>query len=198
VVSGFRTLRVLKPLLLLGVLLPVCWFLVTISVRAYPGGPDPAKTGGFGEMTCQQSGCHVSFDLNAGKAKGLGDLVISGLPTQYEPGKTYPIKLVVTHTDGRGYWGFQLAARVKETGAQAGELKPIDGSTQVLDEKGIQYIEHTLKGIAANTFEFNWVAPGSSAGEVIMHASGNAADGDDTPEGDYIYNTSVSVAAPTR
>lgn len=180
-----------------GALLSV-WVLVTISVGAYRTGPDPAKTGGFGEMTCHQTGCHVSFELNAGKAKGLGDLVISGLPTQYEPGRVYPIKLAVTHTEGRGYWGFQLAARVKDTGAQAGELKPIDGGTQMVDEKGIQYIEHTLNGIAANTFEFNWVAPASPAGEVIVHASGNAGDGDDSPEGDYIYNTSLSVAGPPR
>lgn len=149
-------------------------------------------------MTCHQSGCHLSFELNAGKANGLGDLVISGLPKQYEPGKTYPIKLAVTHVQDRRYWGFQLAARVKETGAQAGELKAIDDSTQVLDEKGIQYIEHTLKGIASNTFNFNWVAPNSPAGEVIMHAAGNAADGDDTPEGDYIYSASVTVTAPTQ
>lgn len=181
-----------------GVLLPVSWILLTISVHAYASGPDPAKTGGFGEMTCHQSGCHVSFDLNEGRAKGMGDLVISGLPKQYEPGRLYSIKLAVTHTESRGYWGFQLAARVKETGAQAGELKPIDGGTQIVHEKGIQYIEHTLNGIAANTFDFIWVAPGSPAGEVIVHASGNAADGNGTPEGDYIYNTSVSVAGPPR
>lgn len=180
------------------VLLLVSWILLTISVRAYGSGPDAAKTGGFGEVTCSQSGCHVSFDLNEGKAKGLGELMISGLPKQYEPGRMYPITLAVAHTEGRGYWGFQLAARVKETGAQAGELKPIDGSTQIVDEKGIQYIEHTLQGIAANTFEFIWVAPGSPAGEVIVHASGNAADGNGSPEGDYIYNTSVSVAGAPR
>ena len=172
--------------------------LVTISVRAYPAGPEPAKTGGFGELTCRQSGCHVSYELDAGKTSGLGDLLISGLPTQYEPGKIYPVKLAVTHTQDRRYWGFQLAARMKETGAQAGELKPTDDSTQVLDEKGITYIEHTLKGIAANTFTFSWVAPTTSGGEIVIHAAGNAADGDDTPEGDYIYSTSVTVAPPTR
>jgi hypothetical protein len=166
----------------------------TTSTRAYPSGPDPGVTGGFGEMTCNQSGCHNTFELNAGKALGLGDLLVSGLPKQYEPGKTYPVKVEITHTKDRQDWGFQLAARVKATGMQAGQLEPIDGSTQVLDEKGIQYIEHTLAGTAANTFNFNWVAPTSPVGEVIMHAAGNAADGGLSPTDDYIYTTSVTVS----
>jgi hypothetical protein len=74
--------------LLLSLLLAVYAMLVgtsiVSSVGAYPGGPDPAVTGGFGEPTCNQSGCHNSFELNAGRAPGLGDLVVSGLPTQYE------------------------------------------------------------------------------------------------------------------
>lgn len=186
-------------ILLLSMCLPVYVILVGTSivgtsVRAFPAGPDPGVTGGFGEPTCNQSGCHNSFELNAGRAAGLGDLVVSGLPTQYEPGKTYPIKLAITHTQDRKYWGFELAARAKATGLQAGNLKAIDGGTQVMEEKGIQYIEHTLEGIATNAFNFNWVAPSSPVGEVIVHAAGNAADGSDSPDGDYIYTTSVAVS----
>lgn len=172
--------------------------IVGTSVRAFPAGPDPGVTGGFGEPTCNQSGCHNSFELNAGRASGLGELVVSGLPAQYEPGKTYPLNLAITHTQDRKYWGFELAARVKATGIQAGLLKPTDGGTQVMEEKGIQYIEHTLEGIATNTFSFNWVAPSSPVGEVIMHAAGNAADGSDSPDGDYIYAASVTVSPATH
>ena len=66
-----------------------------------------------------------------------------------------------------------------------------------MEEKGIQYIEHTRDGIDFNVFDFTWVAPSSSVGEVIMHAAGNAADGDLTPEGDYIYTTSATVPPAT-
>lgn len=186
----------LGSVLLVGGLLTAFCALGVPSIRAYPGGPDPGVTGGFGEQTCNQSGCHASYALNAGRASGLGDLLISGLPKTYEPGKSYTVKLAISHTMDRRHWGFQLAARVKATGAQAGELKPVDGNTQVLEKDSIQYIEHTLEGIAVNIFTFDWVAPGSPAGEVIIHASGNAADGDMTSEADYIYSTAVTVSPP--
>ncbi len=186
-----------RPVLLLAVFLATYVILVATSIRAYPGGPDPAVTGGFGELTCNQSGCHTSYELNAGRISGLGDLLISGLPERYEPSETYPITLLITHTQDRGHWGFQLAARVNATGEQAGELQPIDGTTQVLEDNGIQYIEHTMEGIPTNTFNFNWLAPTGPVGEIIMHAAGNAADGDVSPEGDYTYSASVTLS-PAR
>ena len=116
------------------------------------------------------------------------------MPKQYEPGKTYPVKVTLTHKDGRMYWGFELAARVKATGAQAGSLMPADNHTQVVEDKGVQYLEHTADGIALNTFTFNWVAPSKPEGEVAIDAAGNAADGDGSPEGDYIYTANATVA----
>lgn len=181
-----RVVRVSTVLALLG--------LLAASIRAYPTGPDPAVTGGFGERTCAGIGCHGTYELDEGRKAMLGDIVIEGLPNQYEPGRTYPVKLMISHTQDRRHWGFQLAARVRASGAQAGELKSTNGTTQILTEKEIQYIEHTDQGIQSNTFEFTWTAPASAVGEVVMHASGNAADGDGSPEGDYIYSTSVAVS----
>ncbi len=166
------------------------------SIRAFPGGPPPAVTGGFGEDTCVK--CHNSYELNAGRSKGLGDVVVSGLPKEYRPGETYLVKIEVTHTQDRGVWGFQLAARLKASGEQAGELKPLDGHTQLLSEKGIQYVEHTADGTFANVFEFNWVAPGTTVGDLIFNVAGNAADGDASPVGDYIYSTSVTIPAASH
>lgn len=171
----------------------VCVILVCSPIRAYPAGAPPAVTGGFGEETCAK--CHNTYELNAGRSSGLGDLAVSGLPEQYQPGKTYPVKVEVAHTQDRAAWGFQLAARLKESGAQAGELKPMDASTQILSEKGIQYVEHTADGIFSNVFEFNWVAPDSPVGDVIVNVVGNAANGDASPTGDYIYSTSVTIPA---
>jgi Reeler domain-containing protein len=175
-----------------------CLLLAPRPMRAHPSGPDPGVTGGFGEPTCNQSGCHNSFTLNAGRAAALGDLEISGLPKTYEPGKSYPIKLVVSHTQDRAAWGFQLAARFAQSGAQAGRLQPLDTATQIVEASGVQYIEHTLDGIASNTFTFTWTAPTAASGEVAVHAAGNAADGDFGPGGDYIYAASVSIAAPSK
>lgn len=167
-----------------------CVAVVAVPIRAYPGGAPPAVTGGFGEDTCTR--CHNDYELNAGRAMGLGDLAVAGLPKEYEPGRTYPVKVEVTHTQDRSAWGFELAARTKD-GLQAGALKPKDANTQILSEKGIQYVGHTADGVFSNAFEFTWVAPGSAAGDIIVNVVGNAGDGDLSPTGDYIYSASFTI-----
>ena len=163
------------------------------SVRAYPKGAPPGVTGGFGEQTCNE--CHDTYALNAGRAAGLGDVVITGFPKEYKPGDTYPIKVEVTQQQDSGVWGFQLATRAKETHAQAGTLKPLDSHTQILSMQNIDYITHTAEGTFSNVFEFTWVAPSIAVGEIMVNAAANAANGDASPVGDYIYSTSLSIAA---
>lgn len=164
--------------------------LVALPIRAYQAGPPPGVTGGFGEETCQT--CHATYELNEGRKAALGDVMLSGLPERYEPGKTYRVTVRVDHTEGRSAWGFQLAVREKG-GAQAGSLRPMNPNTQVLARDNVQYIEHTPDGSFFNTFEFDWVAPGSAVGDVLVHVAGNAANGDTDISGDYIYSTSVVV-----
>jgi hypothetical protein len=167
--------------------------VVAIPLRAYPKGPPAGVTGGFGEETCAK--CHKTYAVNAGREKTLGDLVVTGLPAQYQPGETYALKVEVTHERDGGVWGFQLAARTKGAGAQAGTLEPKDTGTQVVTDKGIQYIEHTAEGIFANVFEFSWTAPAGPVGDVAIDVAANAADGDASPVGDYIYSSRVIVPA---
>jgi hypothetical protein len=181
------------PLMLLGA--GACLMTVA-AIHAYPAGPPAGVTGGFGEDTCVK--CHNSFDLNAGRAMGLGDLAVSGLPKQYQPGQTYQVKVEHTHVKDRSVWGFQLAARAKESGQQAGELKPVDDHTQVLSEKGIQYVEHTAEGTFSNVFQFDWTAPRDAVGDIVFNAAGNAADGDASAVGDYIYSTSIMIPAASH
>ncbi len=164
-----------------------------VSLRAYPKGAPPGVTGGFGEQTCNE--CHDSYALNAGRAAGLGDVVITGFPKEYKPGDTYPIKVEVTQQQDSGAWGFQLATRAKDTHVQAGTLKPLDSHTQILSMQNIDYITHTAEGTFSNVFEFTWVAPSTVVGEIMVNAAANAANGDASPVGDYIYSTSLSIAA---
>ena len=171
-------------------------FLTVASLRAYPKGAPPGVTGGFGEGTCNDS--HDSYALNAGRTAGLGDLVVTGFPREYRPGEMYPIKVEITHEQDSGAWGFQLATRARETRAQAGELKPIDAHTEILTLQDIQYITHTAEGTLSNVFGFTWVAPSSAVGEIVVNAAANAANGDASPVGDYIYSTSVSIAPPSH
>jgi hypothetical protein len=171
-------------------------------------GPPPAHTGGFGEPTCRQ--CHSDAGLN----DPGGRLALAGVPSAYQPGRTYELAVSLERA-GMLRAGFQLAARFAagagggaggEAGRQAGALAPADDRTAVVFDSGtgISYIEHTLvgtalaSGTAAARWTFRWTAPAAPGGAVVMHLTANAANDDDSPLGDFIYATAVSVAAGRR
>lgn len=172
-----------------------CSIFPSGAVSAFPGGAQPGVSGGFGEQSC--TSCHNSFELNAGRAGELGDIVLSGLPKVYEPGTSYTVKVAVSHVEGRGAWGFQLAVRTSG-GQQAGALKPIDERTQVLTLAAVEYIGHTARGHMEPEFEMSWTAPPEPIGDIVVNVAANAADGDTSPAGDYIYTTSVTIAPVSR
>ncbi|MGH9822216.1 MAG: choice-of-anchor V domain-containing protein [Blastocatellia bacterium] len=168
---------------------------------AFAEGPVAARTGGPGELTCDTSGCHNSFALNSGS----GQFTIEA-PATYQPGQSYQITVhEVTSDTTRRRWGFQLTALTKKK-AQAGNLMATS-TTQILTDNSLgktrQYIEHNLQGtfeglIGGTSWTFTWVAPSSNIGAVTMYAAGNMANGDGTPNGDFIYTTSTVIgpAAP--
>jgi hypothetical protein len=60
------------------------------------------------------------------------------------------------------------------------------------------YVEHTVDGLidtefGSNTWTFLWTAPPESAGEIVFYAAGNAANGDGSPSGDFIYTTTAAI-----
>jgi hypothetical protein len=126
--------------------------------------------------------------------------MILGVPDQYIPGQDYPITVVLGQ-QGQSRWGFQLAARFQADGSQAGNLVVTDSeNTQIrVSDSGVQYISHTSLGTQEGTpdgpvsWRFDWIAPDDpSLGTVELDAAGNAANGDHTPQGDFIYTTQVT------
>jgi hypothetical protein len=156
---------------------------------ANSAGPLPRHTAGFREQSCLH--CHTSFKLNEGRVIG-GVFEIRGAPVTYETGQSYPITVILGQP-GQSRWGFEVSVRHVASARQAGQLVPINATTQVKEEAGIQYLEHTSAGTREGTsdgpveFHFNWVAPDSAGGPVFFNAAGNAADASGTPAGDYIY-----------
>ncbi len=57
-------------------------FLLSLLLYANAVAPPTATTGGFGELTCAQSGCHVGTALNAGP----GSVAIT-VPESYSSGE---------------------------------------------------------------------------------------------------------------
>ena len=114
------------------------------------------------------------------------------MPLRYIPGGNYPLKVVIRQA-GQSRWGFQLTARFKESGIQAGELIPEDGNKKIRPADGIQYISHIEAGTRAGQlngpvgFSLTWKAPLREGGAVIFNAAGNAANYNDEPGGAYLH-----------
>lgn len=156
-------------------------------------GPADEASGAPGDATCVV--CHGDFALNAGP----GAFSIEALAGSYGPADTIPLTVHLAQA-GQSRWGFELTA-LDAAAQPVGQLILLDTlHTQYSAAvNGRQYVKHTLTGTYAATpnqapgWTLAWVAPTSDAGPVTFHATGNAANGDGTSAGDYIYSTSTPL-----
>lgn len=161
---------------------------------ANQNAPPTRSTGGFGESTC--TACHTGAAVNSGP----GTFRIVGAPAQYTPGASVPITLTLAQNQQRR-WGFELAARFRATGAQAGSFTINSSDLLARVTSGIWYITQTTAGLHDGvadgpvSWTVNWVAP-AGGGEVLFTAAGLAADGDGTERGDFTYTAQASSAPP--
>lgn len=179
------------------VLPTVYCLLPTTYPAASANGVVPARTGGFGEMTCHQ--CHSQHPLN----DPSGRVSLSGVPATYTPGERYVITVAVAHPQ-LVRAGFQMSARFEsgnDAGHNAGMFRPSDDLTEAVPDDGgrITYIQHSSTGTnvpAPDTgrWTFEWIAPSSGATPVVFHLAANAANGDGLPRGDFIH----TATAPSR
>ncbi len=164
---------------------------------AWSNGPLAYRTGAPGDTgTCNESGCHNSYDLNSGSAV----FSMKG-PGVYTPGKT--VKLKVSFKKSRGSLrGFEMTA-LDADGNNVGKFKSIGNTTQVIvpgDYRGLEkedkgkYIEHTVTGNTKKNWQVKWVSPSNATGTVTFYAAGNDANGDGSPTGDYIYTTTMELS----
>jgi len=180
-------IAVLVPILLIGA--------ASASTGAYRDAPPPGFSSGFGEPSCHA--CHFSREPN----EAPGRLALRGVPERYTPGTTYLITIILTRP-GMAIAGFQLTARFSDGGQQAGTLAPAKSDSARLTitiDHNIAYAYQNRAGsmLAARdtaTWTLLWTAP-STARAVSFHAAANAANGDDTVDGDFVYTTTATTAA---
>lgn len=178
--------------LALAVLLLIPAFGIAASRPAYPDQPVPAHTGGFGEPTCRA--CHFDGGLN----EPGGTLAVEGWPEAVMPDSTYPLAVRLERAE-MARAGFQLAIRAGD-GAQAGALRPADARSAVTETPdGVQYLHHTLDGTALTeaqsaVWSFTWTPPDSLPARLVFHVAANAANGDASEFGDWIYADSLALA----
>ncbi len=161
----------------------------------YPEHLIGAFTGGFGEKTCHS--CHFDYDLNWEE----GSLEISGLPQELIPGESYSIKIEVIRED-MGKAGFQISARDKK-GAQSGVFNISDNKRVMLTNQvsdSLQYVQHSFSGTepvktGVNNWVIEWVAPKELPDTTYFNISSNAANGDESAFGDWIYVKEVKATS---
>lgn len=165
------------------------------ALSGYAEGAPPGFSGGFGEQSCHA--CHFHAELNSGP----GRVTLTGVPEQFVAGQRYPLTITLAHPDmKRG--GFQLTSRFEGGGAQAGVLAPAPGEEEriaVEAQGNVQYANQRGKGVVpaapgAAKWSVEWTAP-EARGPVVFHVSANAADGDETAEGDYIHTGMMTTTA---
>jgi uncharacterized protein (TIGR03437 family) len=120
-------------------------------------------------------------------------------------------RLTVTITDATArVYGFQLTARLASNliNGQAGSLTPLPGDTVFVlcadgSVKGaagcpasvsVESIEHNQPR-TSGSFTFDWTPPAGDQGAVRVFVAGNAANGDNTNQGDHIYTANYTLTA---
>jgi hypothetical protein len=159
----------------------------------YPKHLTGTFTGGFGEETCRS--CHFDFDLNPEK----GSLDIADIPDNISKGEKIDIEISVEREE-LGAAGFQLSARYKD-GSQAGRFKIEDKKRIMFSEvvpDSLQYVQHSKIGSNPvgknkNRWTVTWQAPDSISGPVLLNIAANAANGDQSEFGDYIYTEEMEM-----
>jgi hypothetical protein len=167
-----------------------------VASHGYAEGAPPGFSGGFGEGSCHE--CHFHAPLNAPG----GRVAIEGLPASFAAGERYTITVTLTRT-GMKRAGFQLTARFKDGGAQAGALAAgaDDGErVKVETQGGVQYAGQKVAGSTVGAADvmrwtIQWTAP-SHAAVVVFHVAANAADGNESADGDWVLTGSGEVGAP--
>ena len=130
-----------------GIVIPAALILIgwPLVASAFKEGPYPNVTGGFGEQSCHL--CHLDNPVNAPG----GSVTLTGLPSSFAAGQTYPITVTIS-LDGLRRGGFEIAARFasgKQKGKQAGVWKPLDARVQLIPgavDHVLTFVQHNLAG----------------------------------------------------
>ena len=167
-----------------------------VASHEYAEGAPPGFSGGFKEESCHA--CHFHAEPNAAP----GRVTIDGVPARFAPGERYTLTITLRRA-GVKLAGFQLSARFKDSGTQAGTLAPGSGEGErvgVANQGGVQYAGQKKAGASVEDpdvarWTIEWVAP-DRGGPVAFHVAANAADGNESADGDFVYT--ATAESPPR
>ncbi|MDX2268844.1 MAG: choice-of-anchor V domain-containing protein [Bryobacter sp.] len=181
-------------------ILALCLFSSIVYARS--AGSPIRRTGAAIDGGQDCTACHRTNPVNT---DGRGFVRIAA--TNYTPGQRQTIEVTISHPDA-ARWGFQLTARlVSDENRKAGTFSTNDRVQVNCDPSGSapcndarEFATHrtgstTTGANGAATFTVEWTPPAEGAGDVVLYAAGNAANGNGANSGDYIYTTSLRLSA---
>lgn len=184
-------------------LLPLFLTVALNYGMAHSYGPPPRVTGAPGDDVRACTQCHAgSPNTGTGSVR-----IVLQSGNVYIPGVKQRVIVQVADA-AQQRWGFELTARLNSDAAkaQAGDFTPVDNFTQVICEDagakpcltGVSFIQHSSAGTRNGTkggasFQFDWTPPATNAGPVTLYVAGNAANGNGSSAGDFIYTSSVQL-----
>lgn len=157
--------------------------------------PPKGRTGAPGESNCAISGCHVGT-INSGT--GSVAINFNAGVNGYSPSQTYNMSVTVSSA-GASKWGFEMVALDGSNNSTGTFIGNAAQNTETGSANSRQYIYHKTAPTGANshTFNFQWTAPATNAGDITFYAIGNAANNNNSSTGDLIYTISQEISFNT-
>lgn len=175
----------------------------TVVVMAFSTGPPIKRTGAPIDGGTDCSVCHTTFAPANSDPRGKVTIVTAA---SYTPGVKQNIDIKIDHPTALR-WGFQLTARpVSDLTKMAGTFtsEPVirvrcDPTGDSPCNGALEFAEHRSAVVTAATGSFTytveWTPPVNEVGDIMFYAAGNAANNNAALTGDYVYTTSLRLAA---
>lgn len=170
-------------------LLPFCMVILVVFI-ASSGGRDDNRAGAPGDIgTCAT--CHGSFGSTA-------TISLTGAPTTYLAGVTYPLTLSISETNANQLAaGFQIVASNGSTGVNQGSFTPSSGTrisatNRLVQSSPLAYVNN------AASWTFDWTAPTIGQEEIIFYYTVNSVNLNGGTSGDFVYLSTTSISLPVE
>ena len=152
-----------------------------------------AVTGAPGDTnkTCASSGCHSSGTFSPNAQLSIQD-DNGNVVSQYIPGSTYDVTLIIESSGNPSAFGFQMVA-LKPDNSPATEWTDLGSNLQSVQLGDRKYIEHNSPS-ASNEFKTKWIAPSEASGDITFYFSANAVNNNGSPSGDGGTNSTFVMS----
>jgi hypothetical protein len=167
-------------------------FVFSSSSGGRAAAANSGNTGAPGESTTCVT-CHGGSSFTTSLSIQIYTQGTTTPITNYVPGTTYDMEVMISSTGSPAGYGFQMVA-LNGSNINAGSWTNAGSNTQIASAGTRSYVEHGGGISASNTFTTRWVAPSSGTGNVTFYSSGNAVNGTGSTAGDGASLNSVTVS----